>query len=156
QVGHFNAFPMDRERPHSFGDPAAIQQMSARTLIDAVRALPERPFLFVNHPRLGFAAYFDLAPMWDGMSWPPPKPVDFDGIEVLTGWTAYNDPAGGDNRLARCVADFYTLTQHGVLLTALGNSDTHHLNNILAGFPRTYVFVADPRTQPFDEAAFLA
>jgi hypothetical protein len=54
------------------------------------------------------------------------------------------------------VQDFYTLMSHGVFLTALGNSDTHHLNNILAGFPRTYVRVADTRTEPFDEAGFVA
>jgi hypothetical protein len=153
-VGHFNAFPMDPQSPRSLGTYDAIRAWSARTLLDTVRALPQRPFLFINHPRLGFAAYFDMAG-WNGLSWPPPAPVDFDGLEVLTGWTAFNDPAKNDLRLDRCVADFYTLWTHGQLLTALGNSDTHHLNTILAGFPRTWVWVPDARPDHFDELAFL-
>ena len=144
-IGHFNAFPMDAVDPHA---PMVQLGWSEQQLTSTVRALPQHPFLFINHPRLGFAAYFDMAG-WDGVSWPPPMPVDFDGLEVLTGWTAYDAP--GDARLDKCVTDFYTLISHGQLLTALGNSDTHHLNNILAGFPRTYVRA----TLPFDELAFV-
>jgi hypothetical protein len=43
-----------------------------------------------------------------------------------------------------------------VFVTALGNSDTHHLTSVLAGFPRSYVVVDEATTDPFDEEAFLA
>src|SRR5690606_9587299 len=51
---------------------------------------------------------------------------------------------------------FYTFIDHGRLIAPLGNSDTHDLNWVLDGTTRTYVFVDDPRTEPFDEAAFIA
>jgi hypothetical protein len=42
------------------------------------------------------------------------------------------------------------------VITPLGNSDTHDLNWVLDGTTRNYVYVDDPRTNPFDEAGFLA
>jgi hypothetical protein len=121
-------------------------------LFAAAHALPGQPLLQVNHARLGWAAYFDWAG-WDGVAWPPPMPVDFDALEVLSGFLAYETPE--DQRLSRSVQDFYTLWRNGVQVIALGNSDTHHLNLILAGFPRSYVRVPDARTEPFDEVGFV-
>jgi hypothetical protein len=80
-------------------------------------------------------------------------PVDFDALEVLSGFLTYETPE--DQRLSRAVQDFYTLWRNGVQVVALGNSDTHHLNLILAGFPRSYVRVPDARTDPFDAAGFV-
>jgi hypothetical protein len=54
------------------------------------------------------------------------------------------------------VRDLYTLIDHGHLITAVANSDTHDLNWVLDGTARTYVYVDDPRTKPFDEAGFIA
>src|SRR5690606_11573315 len=61
----------------------------------------------------------------------------------------------GDRRIDESVRDFYTLVDHGYLVIGVGNSDTHDLNLVLDGTARNYVFVDDPRTQPFDEDAFV-
>jgi hypothetical protein len=106
----------------------------------------------VNHPRYRASALFDLAG-WDGVAWPPPFPLAFDAVEVLSGDTVFNAP--GDRRQDEGVRDFYTLIDHGVLVTAVGNSDTHFLTYIRDGLTRTYVLLDDPRVQPFDEAAFV-
>ncbi len=87
------------------------------------------------------------------MSWPPPFPVSFDAVEVLAGYSAFN--VDGDRRLDDGVRDFYTLIDHGHLITGVGNSDTHDLNWVLDGTARNYVFVDDPRVAAFDEAAFI-
>jgi len=107
----------------------------------------------VNHPRYRATALFDLAG-WDGLAWPPPFPLVFDAVEVLSGDTIFNAP--GDRRQDEGVRDFYTLIDHGVLVTAVGNSDTHFLTYIRDGLTRTYVLVDEPRVAPFDEAAFVA
>ncbi len=67
-------------------------------------------------------------------SWPPPFPLQFDAVEVLAGYTAFNAP--GDRRFDDGVRDFYTLVDHGVLVAPLGNSDTHDLNWVLDGTTR--------------------
>jgi hypothetical protein len=72
---------------------------------------------------------------------------------VLSGDTIFNAP--GDRRQDEGVRDFYTLIDHGVLVTAVGNSDTHFLTYIRDGLTRTYVLLDEPRVQPFDEAAFI-
>jgi hypothetical protein len=41
-------------------------------------------------------------------------------------------------------------------VTGVGTSDVHHLSGVLDGVARTYVLVDDARTEPFDEAGFLA
>lgn len=117
------------------------------------RALPGGPIVQVNHPRYRVYALFDLAG-WDGVAWPPPFPLEFDAVEVLSGNTAYNTE--GDRRLEEGVRDFYTLIDRGALVTAVGNSDTHYLTGIRDGLTRTYVFVDEPVTDPFDEDAFVA
>jgi hypothetical protein len=151
-IGHFNVWPVDVHPALDRGGAADYSLLSASQLFAAAHELPSQPLLQVNHARMGWAAYFDWAG-WDGVSWPPPMPVNFDALEVLSGFLAYDTPT--DERLSRAVQDFYTLWRNGVEVTPLGNSDTHHLNWILAGFPRSYVRVPDARTTPFDEAGFI-
>lgn len=153
---HVGVYPVrfDRDAPHGGGPPPeSILRASPQQLLSLARGLPGRPIVQVNHPRFRSTALYDGA-RWDGLSWPPPFPTDFDAVEVLAGYTAFNAP--GDRRFDDGVRDFYTFTDRGRLITPLGNSDTHDLNWVLDGTTRTYVFVDDPRTRPLDEAAFVA
>jgi hypothetical protein len=153
---HAGVYPVqvDRGAPYGGGPPPEeILRASPQQLFALARALPGRPILQVNHPRFRVTALYDDAG-WDGVSWPPPFPIDFDAVEVLSGFTAFNAP--GDRRLDESVRDFYTFIDHGRMIAPLGNSDTHDLNTVLDGTTRSYVFVDDPRTRPFDEAGFLA
>lgn len=130
-----------------------ILEADADHLLAVARSMPGNPVVQLNHPRFRVTALYDLY-QWDGTSWPPPFPIDFDAVEVLAGYTAFNAP--GDRRFDDSVRDFYTFVSHGHVVTPMGNSDTHDLNWVLDGTARTYVFVDDPRTKPFDEAAFIA
>jgi len=127
-----------------------MRSMSAGQLFAHMHGLPGNPLVQLNHPRLRFAAFFDNAG-WDGR-WPPPFPLGFDAVEIFTGWYMFN--LAGDRRLEQAMGDFYTFMRHDVLVTATGNSDTHHLNGILAGIPRNYV-TTDTTLDPFDEDAFV-
>jgi hypothetical protein len=153
--GHFNAMPVttDAARPSTNGAlaPDQIQLMSPKQLFDRLHALPTAPLIQLNHPRLPFAAYFNdmRACDWHDLSQLPRCSLDFEALEVLNGWLA----CGG--KVHETLADWYALMGFGVTLTATGNSDTHGSSNIEAGFPRSYVRVADDTVPAFDEAEFV-
>jgi len=132
---------------------AQIIHSTAEQMFAFAHAMPGNPVVQLNHPRFRVYALYD-GRHWDGTSWPPPFPLGFDAVEVLAGYTAFNAP--GDRRFDDSVRDFYTLLDHGVFVTPMGNSDTHDLNWVLDGTARTYVFVDDTRTNPFDEPGFIA
>ena len=151
---HVGVYPVtiDRTKPNG-GSPssAQIRGSSIPQLFELARTLG--PIVQLNHPRFRYTALFDTT-AWDGVRWPPPFPLAFDAVEVLAGYSAFNVPE--DRRFDEGARDFYTLIDHGRLIAPLGNSDTHDLNWVLDGTTRTYVTVDDPRTHPFDEAAFVA
>lgn len=152
---HANVFPIavSSGAPGN-GAPSydALAGLGAHDLFARLHALPGAPIVQINHPRLRFAAYFDYAG-WDGRSWPPPMPIDFDVIEVLTGMMAFRNV--DDDRVEQALQDLYTFMRNGRLVAATGNSDTHHLSSVLAGIPRNYVFGVDPRLHPFDTRGFV-
>jgi hypothetical protein len=153
---HLGVYPVafDRKAPRGGAPPEAqLVKATPEQLFAAARALPGHPIVQVNHPRFRVTALYDDR-HWNGTSWPPPFPIDFDAVEVLAGYSAFN--VAGDRRFDDSVRDFYTFVDHGHLIAPLGNSDTHDLNWVLDGTARNYVFVDDPRTQPFDEAGFIA
>lgn len=155
EAAHVGVYPVivDANAPQHGGPPAALlEKASASELLRIARSLPGQPIVQVNHPRFRVTSMFDSLG-WNGTSWPPPFPLDFDAVEVLNGHTAFN--VSNDRRIDEAVRDFYTFTDHGFLVTPLGNSDTHHLNGVHDALCRNYVFVDDPRVAPFDEAGFI-
>jgi hypothetical protein len=152
---HVGVYPVivDKTKPRNGGPPEdQLIHANPAQLLAAAAAIPNHPVIQINHPRFRVTAMFD-GTGWDGVKWPPPFPLGFDAIEVLAGYSAFNVP--GDRRFDDSVRDFYTLLDHGHPVAPLGNSDTHDLNWVLDGTTRNYVFVDDPRTQPFDEAGFV-
>lgn len=155
-TAHYGVYPVTFDPAAPRGGSPDAPAMSRWTPAEAMawaHGLPGRPIVQINHPRFRVYALFDTTG-WDGVRWPPPFPLDFEAVEVLAGHTAFN--IAGDRRIDQGVRDFYTLVEHGVWVTAVGTSDVHHLSGVLDGVARTYVFVDPPRTEPFDEAAFLA
>ena len=131
--------------------PPAAQVISASPaqLMAMLRALPGPPIIQINHPRFRYQSLFDTT-KWNGTSWPPPFPLDFDAVELVPGYAAFNAP--GDRRLDEGLRDFYTLIDHGKLVAPVGGSDSHDFNWVLDGSGRTYVFAP----WPFDQAAFVS
>jgi hypothetical protein len=151
--GHFNVFPVEVEasRPAG-GAPALAQIAGSQDFFDRLRALPNRPFLQMNHTRLGFAAYFDDGQCgpWLDRSALPSCSLDFDAMEVLSGYLMCG------TKIDAQLADWYALLGFGLVRTAAGNSDTHGTSNILGGFPRTYVKVGDDDLAAFREQDFMS
>ncbi|MGE0397462.1 MAG: CehA/McbA family metallohydrolase [Kofleriaceae bacterium] len=154
---HFGVYPVvvDKTKPHggALGDEV-MRYAGLDAMFQILKKIPGNPILQVNHPRFRSVALFDNTG-WDGVAWPPPFPTTFDAVEVLSGYTAFNVP--GDRRFDDSVRDFFTLTDHGVLVAPLGNSDTHDLNWVLDGTSRNYVFMPEDKLdlKTFDEEAFI-
>ena len=154
---HLGVYPVvvDKTKPHggATGDDI-MRNAGMDAMFTMVKRLPGNPIIQVNHPRFRSVALFDNTG-WDGIAWPPPFPLAFDAVEVLSGYTAFN--VKGDRRFDDSVRDFFTLTDHGVLVAPMGNSDTHDLNWVLDGTARTYVRMPEGKldTATFDEAAFV-
>jgi len=121
-----------------------------KTLMAMLRALPDHPIIQINHPRFRYQSLFDTT-HWDGTRWPPPFPLDFDAVEVVPGYAAFN--VEGDRRLDDGLRDFYTLYSHGHPVAAMGGSDTHDFNWVLDGTGRTFVHLDSPS---YTEAGFVA
>ena len=151
---HVNVYPVvvDKTAPRG-GSPQDNAKLDAAALFAVARKMPGKPIVQVNHPRFRYTALYD-GTNWNGITWPPPFSIDYDAVEVAAGYAAFNMP--GDRRFDEGVRDYLTFLDHGRPLIPVGNSDTHDLNWVLDGTARSYVFVDDPKTRPFDEAAFVA
>jgi predicted metal-dependent phosphoesterase TrpH len=153
---HVGVYPVAVSRGAPAGGGPAPDQLVRATpqqLLAIARALPGRPIVQLNHPRFRVTALYDSA-KWDGVTWPPPFPIDYDAVEVIAGYSAAN--VKGDRRLDDSLRDYMTFLDHGRLIAPLGNSDTHDFHWVHDGSARTYVFVDDARVAPFDEAGFVA
>lgn len=144
-IGHFNAFPLDPG-----GAPVDPDQHDANALFRLLRAQTNSfgvvPVIQLNHPRLEGIDCFTrtgLDPV-TGLSQDPAWSEDFDAIEVLNENLAlgYHDPVEGlDTRGHRhsVLRDWFHLLNRGLRPAAVGNSDSHHVRAVVAGYPRNYV-----------------
>ena len=146
-VGHFNAFPLDADRP-----PVPSRIPAAPPLFRLIRAEPNPlgldPIIQVNHPRWNGIDYFSQADLDEttGTSDSPRWSPDFDAIEVLNenslwGWFEPEDspPLSTDDNTHSAMLDWYALLDTGHRAIATGNSDSHSVKANYAGVPRNYV-----------------
>ncbi len=139
--GHFGAFPL----PHTLEGHGAflVHGRSAADFFHDVRVLAPEAIIDVHHPRIDAEIGYFNAGGFDSALDEAARPgfsFDFDAIEVLNG---YQDPER--RNVERMIQDWFALLDHGHLVTATGNSDTHHLTHNIAGYPRNYVAVAHDR-----------
>jgi hypothetical protein len=104
--------------------------------------------LTLNHPwwQGGNLGYFTNIEWGAGTMHPLPTPLRtaglFDAIEVLNGyWTKANAEQA-------LLSDWFFLLSQGHRITALGSSDTHRINWVRAGFPRSWIRL--PTEKPGD------
>jgi hypothetical protein len=151
--GHFGAFPL----PHSMElEGHGAIPVRKRTPVDIFGDVRERApdaVIDIHHPRLeADIGYFILGKFDDQKDEAGRKgfSYDFDAIEVLNGYQDTNRKT-----IDRVMRDWFALLDRGHLVTATGNSDTHHLTYNLGGYPRNYVLVDndDPGTVTAQDVA---
>lgn len=146
--GHGGAYPMPYDARAEFGGAPNLlldwdhaRLVRATEMFDYLHAMPQRPAVTVNHPRLLPDLGYFINVRWD-----PPMPLSsaghFDGMEVLNAYT--HTPT----EIGQVLRDWFFLMNTGTRVTALGSSDTHRLRDVHAGFPRSWLRV--PIDKPKD------
>jgi hypothetical protein len=143
--GHFGAFPLPRELERPGQGAVLVHGRHPSDFFKDVRTNAPDAIIDVHHPRIDDQiGYFDLG-HFDSHSDKAERPGfswDFDALEVMNG---YQDPVR--RSVDRVIDDWFSLLNHGHVVTATGNSDTHHLTFNIGGYPRNYVHVLDDRPQ---------
>jgi hypothetical protein len=154
--GHFGVYPAvpDASKPFNGAPDPRLPSNPPRAFFDRLHALPGAPLVQLNHARLGWegAAYLNGGSpcgVWRDRSKLPACPLDFEVMEVLSGYLSCG------SKIEETLQDWLALIRLGVVTTATGNSDSHGTVNHLAGFPRTYVRVADDRPGAFSQDEFI-
>ncbi len=136
--GHFGAFPLPVVARTAL---PKISGMKPQQIFDAFRKLGPDAIINVHHPRLEkLTGYFWIGKLdaKRGIAKTKDFSFDFDAVELLNG---YEDTKL--KLLDRNMTDWFSLLDRGVIATATGNSDSHHMTYNLGGYPRNYVQVAD-------------
>ena len=135
-IGHFNAFPLTPGT--SSIDP---EETDARKLFQAIRSSERREqVLQINHPRYPGMDYFNMLNLdpYLGTSENPDWSWDFDAMELLNETSGYGWNSVPKNPVP-VKDDWYNFLHSGRKITAVGNSDSHTVVEILAGVPRNYI-----------------
>lgn len=99
-----------------------------------VHSLPTDPLLVVNHPRLPPDLGYFLNIGWPHFPGEKLKTSPLiDGMELLNGYEQT------PTELTTLLGDWFFLLNDGQRITALGNSDTHQVDNLVAGYPRSFL-----------------
>jgi hypothetical protein len=144
--GHFGAFPLPHEMESEGHGAIPVRKRTPTDIFRDVRERAAGAVIDVHHPRLETATgYFILGKFDDEKDESTRKgfSYDFDALEILNGYQDTNRKS-----IERVMKDWFALLDRGHLVTATGNSDTHHLTYNLGGYPRNYVLVDndDPGT----------
>jgi hypothetical protein len=128
--GHFNAWPLARGSA-----PLPFEALDPEALFAAARQGPDREIVQVNHPSIPDWGnqYFDVyavnvhtgEPREPGFSW------SFDALEVFNG--RYLEQG------LVTLETWMRMLNRGRVITATGNSDSHHLVFAEPGYPRNFV-----------------
>lgn len=146
--GHFGAFPLPPDLERAGQGAVLVHGRRPADFFKDVRTNAPGAIIDVHHPRIDAEiGYFDIG-QFDarsdragraGFSW------DFDALEVMNG---YQDPVR--RSVDRVIDDWFALLNHDHLITATGNSDTHHLTFNIGGYPRNYVKLRESRPEHVD------
>ena len=151
--GHFGAFPLPAIKDSAGHGAPKVAGLTPSQIFANVRAESPNAIIDVHHPRMEDIGYF-TAGKFDRDSDKARTPgfsFDFDAIEVLNG---YNDP--DRLQIDAIIADWLSLLDHGHLYTATGNSDTHHLDYNLGGYPRNLIRVEHDSVSTMNPAEVAA
>ncbi len=170
-TGHSNVFPLPYlPLAYRRGSPSS-EGGRLRDLVSEVRALGGKRIVQLNHPRSHAGTRRDgnlfthlavAGEPFDPMLALDRKPnlvliekdpqsglrdLDFDTMELMNGPSM--------QKYWQTRADWYALLLQGEFRSATANSDSHHLNELVA-LPRNYVRMKNDEVASFDQAAFIA
>jgi hypothetical protein len=140
RYGHLGVYPVEFDpQGELWGAPSWELYENWGNLTDElvfpmIHGLPGQPLVVINHPRL----LPDLG-YFIHLGWPhtPDEPLKtagmFEGLEVLNGYQS------GPAELSALLRDWFFLLSGGYRIAGLGNSDTHRMDWLTSGYPRTWL-----------------
>lgn len=163
--GHAGVYPVPYRADQPYGGSPPYQRYNNRpdrcdqpwigtncySDVDAfplIHSLFPSAILTVNHPWWPTAdlGYFTNIHWGAGTKRPLPNAMPtagmFDALEILNGYWQRGDA------FQALIQDWFYLLSQGYRVTALGSSDTHKINWVRAGFPRTWLRL--PSDKPGD------
>jgi hypothetical protein len=148
--GHFGAFPLTHEMERAGQGAVLVHGRGPKEFFGEVHSHAPDAVIDVHHPRIdNEIGYFNMGGLdaHHDKATRPGFSFDFDAVEVLNG---YQDSER--RSVDRMIEDWFALLQHGHIITATGNSDTHHLDHNIGGYPRNYVRVQEDAPQKLRDA----
>jgi hypothetical protein len=151
--GHANVFPLVADPSKPRGGALVVRDRPVRELFAAARALSAdggslRPILQINHPRApNRIGYFEQFGVDASGAHEAGYDPDFDALEVWSGRHA----AARD----RVLQDLWAMLAAGHPVTPTANTDTHGVVGQEAGYPRTWIRVADEDPAKLTAAALV-
>jgi hypothetical protein len=131
--GHFNVFPYEAAKA-----PRNVHT-GLSDLLYFVRKESPGSLVQINHPRMGRIGHFTMVHLETETARGLARlATGFDTIEVYNGFDL-GEPA----KTEAVVAEWIQLLEKGRRHWATGNSDSHGVQYITVGYPRTYVAITD-------------
>jgi hypothetical protein len=135
--GHFNAYPLTQDPGKPNQGALLWHEKSPATVFAEAHTTWPGSVVQVNHPRSSLQGGYFTAVGYDAaLGTATKKPSEwsraFDALEVFNG-------SGWDSNQSSTVKDWYSFLDRGFLVTATGNSDSHHAVRDHVGYPRNYV-----------------
>lgn len=134
-VGHFNMFPLP-----SGSAPWDHKVTDGHVIMAYREGLPGTVINQVNHPRWGGLDYFghlDLLQI-TSESTNPNFSFNFEAMEIMNETIGWGLLTGPGNKLS-VWDDWFNFLNKGFRVTGTGNSDSHVLLSMPAGWPRNYI-----------------
>ena len=140
QYGHLGVYPVQVDRKDALWGAPKWQEwenwrnLTPELVFPMIHGLPGQPVAIVNHPRLPPDLGYFI-----NIGWPryPGEPLStaalFDGLEVLSGYDQM------PSSLQPLLRDWFYFLSQGLRTIALGNSDTHRMDWLTSGYPRTWL-----------------
>ncbi len=135
--GHAGIYPVVFDPSGPFWGAPPWQEWPKPNMADPETYFPlihmqdGNPLVVINHPRLPPDLGYFL-----NIRWKPGMPLTtaglFEGIEVLNGY-AMRPP-----EVADLLLDWFTFLNLGLKVAGLGNSDSHRIDWLRGGYPRTW------------------
>ncbi len=141
--GHFGAWPLPHELESAGQGAVLVHGRGPKDFFADVRKRAPEAVIDVHHPRIDTEiGYFNIGglDMRNDKATRPGFPSDLEAVEVLNG-----NQDSERKSVDRMTDDWFGLLQHGHIVTATGNSDTHHLDHNIGGYPRNYVRVQEDK-----------
>lgn len=138
--GHLGVYPVQFDpKGQLWGAPAwedysNWNKLTPDVVFDMIHGLPEQPLVVVNHPRLlPDLGYFTNVGWPHSPGEPLPSAAVFDGVEVMNGYG--NLP----EEITPLLRDWFFFLGQGYKTLGIGSSDTHRVDWLSAGYPRTWL-----------------